>query len=802
MRCSISLLVSIALLSCSKNKAEERRAEQPTEVSGGFGLTMECRVLNKDAEQAADRSIVGCLVFNDDGSRFKGQITDAKTEVTSKDKETISVTQISVGSGESGYSFVAEIPAMKPSDAASLKISAKFDGVLETLTSSMSQDAQVCEQDVTYYVRHHSENPSYKNNIMCTKDAPCSQISKAIDLIPELVDCKITIEVGPGTYERDEGKIWLTKSKVFNGGRITIKGQEVQSGEKTTIIKTAGAQWVRALDLSGSKVVTQDDVVFDRLKIICEHPSHNGVWLSGSNATLRNIEIENCKVGARALSGSRIKLGLVTIKNPRESGMIANSSTVTCGGDLKIMGGSGSIPDSAGLRLNDDSLFQTDLSADWLLSKPYCDLQVSGLENGIILKNNSTFNMQDGDTVSISDVNDGIYAYRGSNFNFIQHQGAFPAYYMHLCENPKLDDPLNQDKIDDEIKQKKSFICPIYNRLRDNPAKLSVKDFRAVGVRLARDALVSDGHIFLLDLAIDPSKEYDCPKYPDPKPEDKEPPPPVPLDAEVYINSLTLKREEVPNSNSKCRYSAKKTVIELHGKKPSGTETIPGSSFMHADAATLALRFSSLELCGGRLQGVWPEPVGEYAFGAVNGALMFLAWDKSPFFTGCGAGETKSNDTVAKHVQAFTESFSPQASVTGQGELCPLNYVKSGDLCYGRLGYFYHHPLRHPNLTSYLGVLAGESRVDLLPFDPVVSSTLPSVVAGGSKVTIVGQWFMKDATVRVGGLPCSSPEVNDAGTKITCVLPSYTAPASSRAILVTNPGTGKTSAASAMSITY
>jgi len=411
--------------------------------------------------------------------------------------------------------------------------------------------------------------------------------------------------------------------------------------------------------------------------------------------------------------------------------------------------------------------------------------------------------MQDGDTVSISHVNDGIYAFGGSTFNFRQHQKTLPSHYVYLCENPKLDDPLNHDKMHDELKQKKSLICPIYNRLRDNPAKLSVKDFRAVGVRLARDALVSDGDIFALDLAIDPSKEYDCPKYPDPKPEDKEPPPPVPPVEEVYMNSLTLKREEVPDSNGKCRYITKKPVIELHGKKPSESETLPVSSFMHADAATLALRFSSLELCGGRLQGVWPGPVGEYAFGAVNGALMFLAWDKSPFFTGCGAGETKSSDTVAKHVQAFTESFYPQASVTGQGELCPLNYVKSGDLCYGRLGYFYHHPLRHPNLTSYLGVLPGESLVDLLPADPIVSSlTLPSVVAGGSNVTIVGQWFMKDATVTVGGSPCSSPEVNDAGTNITCVLPSFTAPASARAILVTNPGSGKTSAASAMSITY
>jgi hypothetical protein len=224
---------------------------------------------------------------------------------------------------------------------------------------------------------------------------------------------------------------------------------------------------------------------------------------------------------------------------------------------------------------------------------------------------------------------------------------------------------------------------------------------------------------------------------------------------------------------------------------------------MHADAATLALRFSSLELCGSRLQGIWPGQGGEYAFGAVNGALMFLAWDKSPFFTGCGAGEVKSKDTVAKHVKAFNESFYPQTSVTGQEGLCPLNYVKSGDLCYGRLGYFYHQPLGNPNLTSFLGVLPGESRVDSLPTDPIVSSvTLPSAVAGGSKVTIVGQWFMKDATATVGGLICSTPEVDASGTNISCLLPSFTAPASARAILVTNPGTGKTSAASAISITY
>lgn len=770
MRFLVVVSIALAFQSCSKNKAEERRAEQPTEVSGGFGLTMECSVLNKSDENVSS-SAIGCLVFNDDGSPYKGKISEPKAEVIAKNSQIISVDKIALGSESGGgYSFVAELPSMKPYDAASVKFTAKFDGVLETLTARMGRAAQVCDKDVTYYVRHKSENLTYPNNIMCTKDAPCSQISKAIDLIPEFVDCKITIDVGPGTYEGEDGKIWLTKPKVVFGGKILIKGQLGEDKKPSTIIKTGGSQWIRLYELSGTKIITQDDVTIEGVKIVCSDPRHTGTTIMGTNAAFRNFEIENCLYGVRSIRDSRIAIDSVRINNPTNSGIHLTSSTLFGSGDVAIIGGPNSPSGSAGLRLDDNSVFLANSRIDWLVSKPYFKLDIRGLHDGIILNNNSMMYLHEGDSVSIGDVSEGIYAFAGSSVYFRRHPLAKP-----LKDRFDPAPPAKQPSQAEQV-----VIADLDRYLRENPAKISIKDFKISGVRLGRDALFSDGDIYTFDLGLDSSKEYDC---------NSKPP-------ESYDDFYTIEKVEVPASDGKCRYITKKPIIELHDKyiSSSAVDPLPVSMFMRSDASTLALRFSSLELCGSRLSKVGQG--GEYAFGAANGGLMILAWDQSPFFMGCGTGEVKSADLVGKHVMTFSELFYPQSSLTGQEGLCPLNYVKSGDFCYGRLGYFYHHPLRHPNLIAYLGVLPGESRVDSLPALPIVSSvtvTPPAVIAAGNTVTINGQWFMKDATVTVGGVPCLDPVVNEAGSNISCKLPILAGPTSARPIQVTNPITGKNS---------
>jgi hypothetical protein len=270
--------------------------------------------------------------------------------------------------------------------------------------------------------------------------------------------------------------------------------------------------------------------------------------------------------------------------------------------------------------------------------------------------------------------------------------------------------------------EQKKVMCDTSKYLRDNPARLSIKDFKWLGLRLVNDVTVSDGDIFSFDVGLDSFKEYDC--------SDKPP--------SEYEDFFTVKKVTVPGSANKCRYMVKQPVIELHAKKSLASEPSIISTLIYTDASTLTLRSSSLELCGSRLAKVKDGGDAEYGFVSVNGAAMHMAWDQSPFFTGCGPGEAKTLDLVGKHVQTFASLFYPQASVTGQEGLCPLNYVKSGDLCYGQLGYFYHYPLRHPLLASYLGVLPQESRLDVLPAAPMVSSaTLPAVVAGASKTVSV-----------------------------------------------------------------
>ena len=97
---------------------------------------------------------------------------------------------------------------------------------------------------------------------------------------------------------------------------------------------------------------------------------------------------------------------------------------------------------------------------------------------------------------------------------------------------------------------------------------------------------------------------------------------------------------------------------------------------------------------------------------------------------------------------------------------------------------------RNKVFKTFAAVIAAAkfSAVDLTLADPTVTSILPTTgpTAGGTAVTISGDFFLAGATVTIGGVAATSVVVVNDNT-ITAVTPATTAGAKN--IVVTNPNT-------------
>ena len=219
----------IGLTACSgvkqeKSSEKEATTEQPTEVSGGFGLTMQCSVLNREVE-GATASEIGCVVSNDDGTKYTGSMKDLKASITSKGQTTpIQATPILGGSSNS-MSVGVNVPGLKPSDALSIAIHGLFDDKPATLSSTLKgRFAVICDEDMKLYVQVNAP-PS---NLACTKEAPCAKISQAVALLPDVFNCKVDVYLAPST----DGKF-----KTFYD-QIVIQGKQTAAGGALRFIGT------------------------------------------------------------------------------------------------------------------------------------------------------------------------------------------------------------------------------------------------------------------------------------------------------------------------------------------------------------------------------------------------------------------------------------------------------------------------------------------------------------------------------------------------------------------------------------
>jgi hypothetical protein len=384
-----------ALASCSGKKTEERKAEEPADVAGGFGLTMQCTVLNKDVEDAESSSI-GCLVFNDDGSRYTGSIDGTTAEIVKTSGGVMTNGQIVSGAAAGSYSIGVAVAGLKPGDAATIRVSAKFDNTARILVSSLKgRLATTCDEDVTYYVKKSAENDQ---NIFCTEDAPCSTINKALVLMPDIINCKITINIGSGIYEES---VIIDDKQMQRSANLYFVGES----KSTTIIRqpTSSSQpaHIQFIGLYGSVDISESSVTVKEIWIDgINATSNRGFDVRSSSLGLEKVKISNYYEANYLTSGSSIHLNNVNIESVRR-GLYASLGTaaIRLEGTISILGKSG---DRA---LNPAGL--TIMGADQLSIGSPCSLTIESFDVGLNIRE-SVLVITLGNNLDINNVGTGL----------------------------------------------------------------------------------------------------------------------------------------------------------------------------------------------------------------------------------------------------------------------------------------------------------------------------------------------------------------------------------------------------------
>jgi hypothetical protein len=386
----------IATNSCAGKKDESRQSEQPTEVSGGFGLTMQCTVLNKDVEDAESSSI-GCLVFNDDGSRYTGSIDGTTAEIVKTSGGVVTNGQIVSGAAAGSYSIGVEVAGLKPGDAATIRVSAKFDNTLRTLVSSLKgRLATTCDDDVTYYVKKLPEN---EQNIFCSEDAPCSTISRALTLLPDIINCNITIQIADGVYQES---ILINDREIRQNVMLSFIGE---SRENTKILQPLGSSQdphIYFVSLDSSSSVRKSSVMIKNLSIDgLAADSNRGFDLRSSDLALEDVGISNYNVATHLRDASRIHLKNVAIENVNR-GILAFAGTILVrfAGNVSFKGKS---PGDRALNLYG---IQISGSHQIILDDP-TNIKIENFDVGLRLVDSSIF-LQPEDSVDISNVRVGL----------------------------------------------------------------------------------------------------------------------------------------------------------------------------------------------------------------------------------------------------------------------------------------------------------------------------------------------------------------------------------------------------------
>jgi len=451
------VIMSIALGCKGQNNSsttkKEGITEQPTDVSGGFGLTMQCSVMNKEVPNATS-SEIGCIVNNDDGSKFTGKIEDLKASITAKGQSTpINATPQKVEDSAT-LSISLNVDGLTPTDAQSIEIFGKFDEKPATLTATLKgRFALICDEDVTYYV--NKDAPT--SQLSCTEDAPCQKISHAISLLPDVFNCRVTIKVAAGrTYSE---QIKISGKQVTDKGFLRIVGvpvagnqfadapaeQPSSDADYATIIPPTNLQaltdllttnpvgrtaiTIRSFSSSVANVSIENMIIDGQNPSTLENQKEStytaavgkfetAVFSESSFTILKNTKMRNFRnVAVRSINSSRTHFDNTELINSLAGIEMTDSYQLSVSNSLTINGPAGDASEDTINYIENDASVGIKLTRSVLSTLQNPQLHVNGLKTGINLVNSSV-ELSPISQIQIRGTHTGLKLESGSDWNW------------------------------------------------------------------------------------------------------------------------------------------------------------------------------------------------------------------------------------------------------------------------------------------------------------------------------------------------------------------------------------------------
>jgi formylglycine-generating enzyme required for sulfatase activity len=458
MKLANLFLVVLAIIACKKAdpssapKKEEGVTEQPTEVSGGFGLTMQCSVMNREVI-GANSSEIGCIVNDESGAKFTGEMKDLSASISAKGRSSQIIANPQPASGATPLSVYFNVDGLEPKDAESIDLSGKFDNKPATLAATLKgRFALICDEDTTYFV----STDAPESNLACTETAPCKKIPQAVALLPDIFNCKVTIKVAagkPGQPRKYFDQIKISGKQITDKGALKIVGVSYEAGQwgdgtnppssddayaqiepypelsANELLDpisgrpiTRSALSIRSFGASASNITIQNILfdgknasTLDNQNSDLDYPLGNfeaAVLAETAFVIMKNIKIKNMRTTPIvANNSSRVHLHNVSTSESISGVEITDSYKLTISGNVNISGpgGDGTQSDLPNYSQQQSFGIKTTRTpfGSISLDGTFTNLLISGVRTGMWL-NQSDMDLQNKTTITIRSTHTGL----------------------------------------------------------------------------------------------------------------------------------------------------------------------------------------------------------------------------------------------------------------------------------------------------------------------------------------------------------------------------------------------------------
>lgn len=343
-------------------------------------------------------------------------MTETSAEVVSSTGQVIKTAQVVGGDNASGYSVLVEIAGLKPSEAATIRVSGSFDGKSLILVASLKEFATTCSQDLNLFV---DTNAPAKNR-SCAATEKCQTITKALEVLPDIINCKVTIDVARGLYQES---IRIEDKVMRSGGLLTIQGAPPENLDP---YPTVLSNDISHPDLNSKKrnfVIVglanggNPSINVFKLKSLelKKDPATetNGSWSYGfvshsSNFGLEHVKLSDYDFGVFTPTASAVRLKNLEVENVKIGFFARNPTAVLFAGKISIIGTDRSDPNSIGVQLDSPNLLSIGQPINLLES-----LEIKNFYQGMRL-NGAVANFKGGEKLAIQDVHHGISMFESS----------------------------------------------------------------------------------------------------------------------------------------------------------------------------------------------------------------------------------------------------------------------------------------------------------------------------------------------------------------------------------------------------